>query len=121
MADEILCTRFQAELLVHSLHAVLVQIDTLDVLSNTYQRGYLDEKHTLVGSGIVVFPALQELEELLSAALLKEAHQGAPNSLHLRTRDLGDASIAIDEAARDLLELEITSDVGVDEDLGQLS
>lgn len=39
MADEVLCTGFKAELLVHSLHAVLVQIDTLDELSNTYQNG----------------------------------------------------------------------------------
>lgn len=85
------------------------------------KTGHLDGKHTLVGSGIIVFPALQELEELLSAALFEEAHQGAPDSLHLRARNLGDASIAIDKAACDLLELEITGDVGVDEDLGQLS
>ena len=74
-----------------------------------------------MGGGIVVFPALQELEELLSAAFLKETHQRAPDSLHLRAGDLGDASIAIDEAASDLLEFEISSDIGVHEDLGQLS
>ena len=78
-------------------------------------------RRTLVGSGVLVLPVLEELKELLRPPLLKQAHERALESLHLIAGDLGDLAIAVDEAARDLLELEIASDVGVNEDLGQLS
>ena len=72
-------------------------------------------------SGILVFPALQELEEFLRPALFEQAHKGALHRFHLRTRDLGDLALAVHVAARDLLELEVAGDIGVDEDLGELA
>ena len=72
-------------------------------------------------SGILVFPALQELEEFLRPALFEQAHQRALDGFHLRTRDLGDLALAVHVAARDLLELEVAGDIGVDEDLGELA
>ena len=74
-----------------------------------------------MGSRVVVLPSLKELEELLGSPLLKQPHQRTPDSLHLSARDLGDLAIAVDEAASDLLELEVASDIGVDEDLGELA
>lgn len=72
-------------------------------------------------SGVIILPVLQELEKLLRPPLLKEAHERAPDSLHLVTRDLRDLPVAVHEAARDLLELEVPGDVGVHEDLGELA
>ena len=74
-----------------------------------------------MSSWILIFPALQELEELLSAALFEKTHQRASNRLHLCARNLGDLAIAIDKATGDLLELEVTSDISVNEDLGQFT
>lgn len=74
-----------------------------------------------MSSGIIVPPPLKKLEELLCPPLLKQAHERATDGLHLVTWDLGNLAITIDEAARDLLELKVASDVGVDEDLGQLA
>ena len=57
-----------------------------------------------MGSWIVVFPVLQELEELLCAPFFKQAHELAPDCLHLSTGDLLDLAIAVDKASCDLLE-----------------
>ena len=76
---------------------------------------------TLVSSRVVVFPVLQEFEELLRAALLKETHERALDCLHLRAGDLGNPAIAVYEAASDLLELQVPSDFGVNENLGQFT
>ena len=70
--------------------------------------------------GILIFPSLKELEELLRAPLLKETHEGAADGLHLVTGDLGDLAVAVDIAASDLLELKVTSDVGMNQDLREL-
>ena len=72
-------------------------------------------------SRIFVLPVLEELKELLRSPFLEQAHERAPDGLHLCARDLGDFAISINETARDLLELEIPSNVGVHEDLGQLA
>ena len=74
-----------------------------------------------MGSRILVFPSLKELEEFLRAALLKEAHEGTADGLHLVTWDLGDLAITVDEAACNLLEFKIAGNIGVDENLGELS
>ncbi len=76
---------------------------------------------TLVSSRIFVLPALEKLEELLRPPLFEETHKRAFDRLHLRTGHLGDPAIAVNEAACDLLELEVAGDVGVDEDAGELS
>ena len=74
-----------------------------------------------MSSRVLILPALEELKEFLRPSLLKEAHERALDSFHLRAGDLGDLAIAVDEAACNLLELEIASDIGVNEDLGELS
>ena len=74
-----------------------------------------------MGSRILVLPILQELEEFLRPTLFKKTHQRAFDCLHFRAGDLGDLAVAIDEAAGDLLEFEVASDIGVHEDLRELS
>lgn len=76
---------------------------------------------TLMGGRIIIPPVLQEFEEFLCTALFKEAHQWAFDCLHLGAGNFRDLSITVDEAPRDLLELEITSDIGVHQDLRELS
>lgn len=39
---------------------------------------------TLMSGGIVISPSLQEAEEILSSALLKETHERALDGFHLR-------------------------------------
>jgi hypothetical protein len=74
-----------------------------------------------MGSRIIIFPPLQELKELFGPPLFKQTHQRALDCLYLCTRNLRDLAIAIDKAAGDLLELEITSDISVDKDLSELA
>ena len=70
---------------------------------------------------IVIFPSLKELEELLRPPLLKQAHKWAPHGFYLVARHFGDLALAIDVAARDLLELQVASNVSVHQDLCELS
>lgn len=70
---------------------------------------------------ILILPPLQKLKELLCPSLLKETHERTLDSFHLSARDLGDLTVPINKASSDLLELEVSGDIGVDEDLGQLS
>ena len=122
MSNEILSSRLQTELRVHLLHGILVEIDTYGDQHVTPTKSIGQPKSpTLVSSGILILPPLKELKELLRPPLLKEAHERATDSLHLVTWHLGDLAITVDEAACDLLELQVTSHVGVDEDLGQLA
>ena len=74
-----------------------------------------------MGGRIVISPPLKELKEFLRPALLKQTHKWAADSFQLVAWDLGDLAITIDEAACDLLELEVAGDVGVHKDLGQFS
>jgi hypothetical protein len=74
---------------------------------------------TLMGGRIVVLPVLQKHEERPRPSLLEQAHQAAPQRLALVRRDLVDPSIAVDVGAGDLLELEVSDDVGVDEHSGE--
>ncbi len=52
---------------------------------------------------------------------LKQTHKRALHGLHLCTWHFRDLSLAINEAARDLFELEIACHVGVHEDVGHFS
>ena len=70
---------------------------------------------------VVILPGLKELEELLCPPLLKETHKWALHRLHLRAGDLADLAIAVDEATCNLLELEVTRHVGMDEDASELA
>jgi hypothetical protein len=70
---------------------------------------------------IFILPSLKELEELLRTTFLEQAHEGACNSLHLRAGNLRDFAITVHEGAGDLLELKVTSDISVNEDIRELS
>jgi hypothetical protein len=61
------------------------------------------------------------LEEVTSASLLEETHERARDGLHLGRRDLGDAAVAVDVRGGDLLKLEVSGDVGVNEDTSELA
>ena len=74
-----------------------------------------------MGSRVLVLPVLQELEELLRSPLLKETHERTPHSLHLVTGNLRDLAVTVHKATRDLLELKVTSDIGVYKDPSELS
>ena len=74
-----------------------------------------------MGGRVLVFPALQEFEEFLCSPLLEKPHQRALDCLHLRAWYFGDLAITVYEAASDLLELKVTSDIGMDKDLGELA
>jgi hypothetical protein len=74
-----------------------------------------------MGGRILVSPVLQELEKLLRAALFKETHQRAFDCLYLCAGDFGYLAVAIDEAARDLFELEVASNIGMHENLCEFS
>ena len=74
-----------------------------------------------MSSRVLILPVLQELEELLSSSFLKETHEGALHSLHLGARHLGDLAVTINEATSDLLELEVSGDLSVNEDLRQFT
>ena len=71
-----------------------------------------------MSSWIFVPPALQELEEFLRPSLFKQTHERTLHSFHLCTRYFRDLAITINKAASDLLELQVTCHVGVNEDLG---
>lgn len=103
MSNKVNGTGLQTKVLVHVLHGGDGDIDAA------------------VGGGVLLLVVLDELKELLGTALLKETHKGGADSLHLAGRDLGDLSIAVDEGAGDLLELQVAGDVGVDQDLDELS
>jgi hypothetical protein len=69
--------------------------------------------------------ASNELQEVLCASLLEEAHERALQGLgcirgHLRDGSLGPVAL-LHIAACNLLELEVSCDVGGDEDVGELA
>lgn len=64
-------------------------------------------------SFIVILPVLDELKELLQAALLDDADQGGCDSLGLAGRDLGDLSFAVYKGSRNLLKFQVPRDIGV--------
>ena len=68
---------------------------------------------------VVVLPVLQELKELFCPPFLKQTHERALDSLHLRARHLGNPAIAIHKASGDLFELEVASYVGMHEDFSE--
>lgn len=103
MANEILCTGLQSKLLIHLFHRHVIQVDSL------------------MCGGILVLPVLKKFEKLLGSPFLKQAHKRALDCLHLRTGYFGNLSIAVDETTSNLFEFKITSDIRMDEDLGQFT
>lgn len=76
---------------------------------------------TLVSGRVLVFPPLQELEELLGPSFFEKTHKRALYSLHLGAWDLGDPPIAVHKATCDLFEFQIPGDVSVDENFRKLA
>lgn len=82
-------------------------------------------EHTVVCLRVGLIKASYPLQEVLRASLLKEAHERALQGLgcirgHLCDRSLCCAAL-LDIAACDLLELEVSCDVGGDEDVCELA
>lgn len=80
---------------------------------------------TVVCAGVALIEATNPLQEVLCAPLLKQAHQGALKSLagirgHLRNCGLGSVSLLY-VATGDLLEFQVSCDIGGDQDVGELA
>ena len=103
MANEILRAGLESKFLVDSLHRVFVEVDPL------------------MGCRVIVSPGLEEGKEVPCPPLFKEAHQGRFERLRFVRGYLGDFAISIHERAGDLLELKVTGDVSVHEDLGKFT
>ena len=76
---------------------------------------------TLVSGRILVLPTLQKHEKVPRSTLFEQAHQAAPQRLALVGRDLVDLAITVDVGPGDLLEFEVSNDVGVDEHSGKVA
>jgi hypothetical protein len=78
-----------------------------------------------VGSWVVLFVCANELQELLCSSLLKQTHQGRAESLRGIRGDLCDVGLVtgagLDVTASNLLEFEVSGDIGRDEDVGEFS
>lgn len=70
---------------------------------------------------IIVLPVLQELEKAPRPSLLKQPHQATRECLPFIGRHLGDSSVPEHIGAGDLLEFEVSGDVGLDEHLRELT
>lgn len=83
------------------------------------------ERRTFVGGGILGIESSNPLNEGLHPALLEDTHQRGLEGFASIGWDLGDGGLGtgtlLDVAASNLLELEVTSDVGRHEDVGQLA
>ena len=94
MANEVLSTGLQPELLVYSPHRISVKVDAYAVIiDNQYSqsfecKGGRGKKDTLMGGVILITPVLQELEEFLRATLFEKAHQWTFDRLHFRAGNL---------------------------------
>jgi len=75
--------------------------------------------------GVLGVESANPLNEGLHASLLEDTHEGRSQSLGGIRGHLGDGSLVggtlLDVAASDLLELEISCDIGRDENVGQLA
>lgn len=107
MTDKVLSAWFKAELFIHCLHGILVQVNAWSLCKSfaLCTSIYPKISHTLVSSRVTVLPALKKFEELLRPSFLKKAHQGTLDRLHLRARYLRDLPIPVDKAARNLFEI----------------
>jgi hypothetical protein len=74
-----------------------------------------------VSRRIIILPALNELEKPLRPPFLEQTHQRARDRLHLCAGNFRDPTVAIDEAACNLLEFKIPRDIRVHEDLGEFA
>jgi hypothetical protein len=96
MANEVLSTGLQPELLVYSPHRIGIKIDAYFVIIGNHQyplkvflrQSKRGKRNTLMGSRILIVPILQKLEEFLCATLFKKAHQWTFDRLHFRAGNL---------------------------------
>jgi len=90
---------------------------------HTPQATYVS--HTIVSGRIFLLELANPLKELLGSALLKETHERRAQSLtgiggHLGHGRLGTLAL-LNIAAGDLLELEVSGDIGGNQNVGQLA
>jgi hypothetical protein len=82
-------------------------------------------KQTLVGAWVLLIDFSNPFQELLCPPLLEETHQRRSKSFTRIGRHLGDCGLGaaslLDIAARNLLEIEVSRNVGGDEDVCQFS
>lgn len=87
--------------------------------------GLCPGRRTLVCGGILEVESSNPLDEGLHASLLEDTHEGRSQSLSGIRRHLGDGSLVggtlLDVAASNLLELEVSCNIGRDKDVGQLA
>lgn len=74
-----------------------------------------------MSSWVVIFPSLQKLKEFLRPSLFEESHQRAFDGLHFGTGNFGYLPIAVDEAAGDLLKLQIAGNIRMNKNFSELS
>jgi hypothetical protein len=81
--------------------------------------------HTLVSGRVLEIKGANPLDEGLHTSLLEDSHEGGLESLAGIRRHLGNGGLVrgtlLDIAASNLFELEISGNIGGDEDVGQLS
>jgi hypothetical protein len=78
-----------------------------------------------VRAWVILLESPNPLQKFLSPPLLEKTHQRTPQRLARITWNLGDRRLGVlallGVAARNLLEFEISRDVGRDEDIGELA
>lgn len=121
VTDKVLRTRFQAKLLVDIRHGVLVEVDSWNLnLSSSHQvSGTM--RHTLMSRRVIVLPVLQKLEEAPRPSFLEQPHQATRQGLPFIRGHLCDSPVPQHVGAGDLLEFEVSGDVGLDEHLSELA
>ena len=70
---------------------------------------------------IIIAPLLEKFKEPLGAALLEKTHERRSDSLHFSTWHFGNAPVTVHIASADLLELEISGHIRVDEHIHNLA
>ena len=126
MADKIPGSSLETEFVVDFLHNAVVHVKTW-ISSQLLGAG--DQMHqaeqTLVRRRVIGLECANPFDERLHAALLENAHERRSESLHGVRRHLGHGGLVagalLDVASGDLLELEVSGDVGGHEDVGELA
>ena len=85
----------------------------------------ISSKRTIVSGRILLLVGTDKLQKLLCSSLLKQTHQGTAESLRSIRGDLCDVGLvsgaSLDVTASNLLEFEVSGDIGRDENVGEFS
>lgn len=127
VANEVPGGLLETEFVVHILHGAGAHVETWNVSAMILSAGVTGRSNilTLVCSSVLDVECANPFDEALHPALLEHAHEGRLQGLCGIRGDLGDGGLGagtlLHEAACDLLELEVSGDIGGDEDVGQLA